>query len=1180
MSLQVWLPLNGNLTNQGLSPATFSVVNSGGGLASSTSGGKVVSGTYTRTTANTASYIKSDINFSLPGDFSMCCWAKVTGIGSAQTANGIITHHGHITGGGGITMKDVSSTDLRMSINTGTNDSNRTYCTYYGSTNIYNQWHHLCVTYERSTQRYRMYVDGRKETIVGYGDYITFGDTVAARPFCLFAWSTDHLTSPDYRPPCQLNDVRLYDHLLSPKEIHEIAKGMACHYKLDQAANVNKAKNTPLTIYNNYSVSASITKLDETFMGYPIYRLTMIPTSGSVGGFQTELWSHGVYQSSWTYNASTKYCYWIYYRPITHGDVRVGGTASNIGGWTEIPPEPFGQEWYRVGQYRNGGITSAQSDSIFTSFYTPSAAVGVPITIDWCAPHLIEGVDRIVEDYCVDGDGTLKDVSGYGKHLTIAGSPLIVPNSPRYNNACDYRQKGYFYKDNFNMTTDNFTIAFWAKFPSAINNQHFMLGTFNSWTGNGFGLWRDIGGNSYSSLIKSSSQNYSGGPLITFSANSWDHYAYTYNNSVLILYKNGIEQGRTSYSGTVSHPVLYLGNSLYGDRGTENDECSMSDFRFYSTALSAADVKELYNVGASVSNNGQLFTNEINEFNPSLKSHIEKSAQVVANGFSEKAVPLYEMKIKALDDKSMWARIHYLDVTNSAQYFASSAEVEKCIGKHNRYSRIGDITKYKQSDGYEFMLTYPEITRKLPAGYTKLKCIEATGTQYIKTGVTGAGRWEFDIQFTNTSTRQLMGYGGSRDEYWGCQDNGGYGLFNSNTRGRAGNRDTIVHDAQNFLLQVQNQSLTGIATSNVSSKEYQIFAIDGGYNCKAKLYRCQCIKGTVAIRDFIPAQRQSDGAIGLYDVINNGFYTNAGSGSFQYEYDGYQFLEYIRATGTQYINTGFIPNSNTRVIVRANLATGTSVYGITQTNAMLNLTGAGDKSGMYFYWGSGGASTRTNYFDAVHTFEQNKNVCYVDGAHYYTYTATSWSSSYPMFLFGRSASGSLNDAGTCSIYSCQIYDNGTLVRDYIPAVNNRGEIGMYDKLNDKFYTNQGSGSFTGGPMRDSLPLYNRWIQNTWTTDVNQGDNISYQMITTAWPDHSGPIKPANSGDTKYDCDNKATGNWYAPIGQYRAWSGGIPAADSNPRKKTELWVRIDRMPNTFQYKVYDNSFVASSFNEI
>jgi hypothetical protein len=161
MSLLIWLPLNGDLENYGLLPAKFSMVNPNGGLKASTTGGKTTYG-YERVAKNTADYITSDISFKLDGNFSMCCWCKVTDYGTNDSANGIITHHGHLTGGGGITMRYKDINDYRMSFNAGVNSNDRVHNTYYSETNIYNSWHHLCLTYNRYEKKYRMYIDGKK----------------------------------------------------------------------------------------------------------------------------------------------------------------------------------------------------------------------------------------------------------------------------------------------------------------------------------------------------------------------------------------------------------------------------------------------------------------------------------------------------------------------------------------------------------------------------------------------------------------------------------------------------------------------------------------------------------------------------------------------------------------------------------------------------------------------------------------------------------------------------------------------------------------------------------------------------------------------------------------------------------------------------------------------------------
>ena len=53
--------------------------------------------------------------------------------------------------------------------------------------------------------------------------------------------------------------------------------------------------------------------------------------------------------------------------------------------------------------------------------------------------------------------------------------------------------------------------------------------------------------------------------------------------------------------------------------------------------------------------------------------------------------------------------------------------------------------------------------------------------------------------------------------------------------------------------------------------------------------------------------------------------------------------------------------------------------------------------------------------------------------------------------------------GACKLRSCKIYDNGTLVRDFIPCKNASGVVGLWDDVNSAFYQNAGSGTFTAGP---------------------------------------------------------------------------------------------------------------------
>lgn len=105
-----------------------------------------------------------------------------------------------------------------------------------------------------------------------------------------------------------------------------------------------------------------------------------------------------------------------------------------------------------------------------------------------------------------------------------------------------------------------------------------------------------------------------------------------------------------------------------------------------------------------------------------------KNGVATAASFGNAAAPLQEMEIKSLDDGSVWARIHYLDVARLDEWFADEAEVMKCIDKTNRYSRMGIVDMFRQSDGtFEFMLDYPTA---LPGYYNRWSQTSSPNTDH------------------------------------------------------------------------------------------------------------------------------------------------------------------------------------------------------------------------------------------------------------------------------------------------------------------------------------------------------------------------------------------------------------------------------------------------------------------
>lgn len=173
----------------------------------------------------------------------------------------------------------------------------------------------------------------------------------------------------------------------------------------------------------------------------------------------------------------------------------------------------------------------------------------------------------------------------------------------------------------------------------------------------------------------------------------------------------------------------------------------------------------------------------------------------------------------------------------------------------------------------------------------------------------------------------------------------------------------------------------------------------------------------------------------------------------------YREIEYIETTKAQYIDTGFIPDSNTRIIVDMALtATGTNyAFGARSSSSSRSfaLTTNKDEGWRLGYYSTFGSNV--DHDKNRHTIEVNKNVLILDGDVIVTATEREFDCAYSLCLGAVKASTVY--LGNTRIYACQIYDNGTLVRDLVPCINANGEIGMWDKLNNVFYGNAGSGEF-------------------------------------------------------------------------------------------------------------------------
>lgn len=189
----------------------------------------------------------------------------------------------------------------------------------------------------------------------------------------------------------------------------------------------------------------------------------------------------------------------------------------------------------------------------------------------------------------------------------------------------------------------------------------------------------------------------------------------------------------------------------------------------------------------------------------------------------------------------------------------------------------------------------------------------------------------------------------------------------------------------------------------------------------------------------------------------------------------YTRLEYIESTGTQYIDTGIKGKSGLRVkmATRMNSASTTNnFFGVVESGKRLFLQYDSAEKLLFSYntYNSVSFDFEANVdYEIDSSFNNGHQSLKIDNYECYTGSnSTELSMSINVFV------GALNMAGTPygylygRIYSCKIYDNDTLVRDYIPALRSDGIAGLYDAVNDTFTASSGSSNFIAGAFESTI----------------------------------------------------------------------------------------------------------------
>ncbi len=507
----------------------------------------------------------------------------------------------------------------------------------------------------------------------------------------------------------------------------------------------------------------------------------------------------------------------------------------------------------------------------------------------------------------------------------------------------------------------------------------------------------------------------------------------------------------------------------------------------------------------------------------------------------------------------------------------------------NQYSSNGTCTEI--TAGYYGVV--------LPDEYIELDYLESTGTQWIDTGVyVDSLDINGDIDFQYTEIKRNSWLAGAvimdtlvRGTEVGLVTEDEFYTILGNTYSQP---DVTKRTQVHFTVQ------RGIPNKNLYIFSRN-FPVDEEDEASVKIFSATIYNGNSVLRNFVPAQRKSDAVLGMYDTVSGTFYINSGTGEFIagnivknfYAQEicnighycinakefacgagtysdttglikckiasdgfyttgnttnnpaGFTTLEYLESTGTQWIDTGVIVDSTdlratidfqfTQNIENTWIAGATTYPGL-----------AGVEGGIYK-----GELYTLNGFSYSSSAIMDRQTATVQ---------TDSLSNLNFYVFGRNFPGDEDDAARAKIYSVQIYDGNTLIRNLVPVRRDSdGTLGMYDTVNNVFYTNSGTGTFvagadvvevvTGATGQSLCPIGYYCTSGAQSTCTNAPENTEY--TATGWTNSNCP----------WQCIDKyklRTSNVCSEL-----CNTGITSLNTNTGILTTLWQNKSTTPSIY-----------------
>lgn len=187
-------------------------------------------------------------------------------------------------------------------------------------------------------------------------------------------------------------------------------------------------------------------------------------------------------------------------------------------------------------------------------------------------------------------------------------------------------------------------------------------------------------------------------------------------------------------------------------------------------------------------------------------------------------------------------------------------------------------------------------------------------------------------------------------------------------------------------------------------------------------------------------------------------------------WSSYVPIEYLESTGTQWIDTGVVGDTDFLRIVfefetKSLQKNWQSVFGsyVDENTAAWRLVISSQKIGyINTNTQAGQGMVGYNFYNEKKYFVDLKYKSAEINGENFVFDAPHGNTNNQTILLYDSN----NHETTISarIYYFQIYDNDILVRDFVPALDQNGVPCMYDRVEQKYYYNAGTGDFIAGPI--------------------------------------------------------------------------------------------------------------------